>query len=154
MAFLLLENQPPRCSCRMAPGDAGWLSPVSREWFQPPRGLVPGTCGSQNNVPYRHFCPSLTDRRILTRTREIFRGDESAPNCGQVTELITKKTSFCCNYKIHTLCNSMDLWQLTLLCCYPAPLWHFYPAPVSVIDTSLVTLPFFNFLSLSYFGSR
>lgn len=67
---------------------------------------MPGTCGSQNSVPYWHFSPSLTDRHVLTQAHEIFLRDESTPNCRQVTELITKKTFFYCDYMI----NCSTVW--------------------------------------------
>lgn len=79
--------------CRVA-----W--PSQQGMFEPPHGLVPGTSGSQNHVPCRYVCPSLTDRRVLNHTHEIFWRDELTPNCEQVTELITK-TFFCCDYMIH-----------------------------------------------------
>lgn len=68
--------------------------------FEPLHGLVPGTSGSQNDVPCTHVCPSLSDRRVLTQTHEIFCRDELTPNCEQVTELITK-TFLYCDYNIH-----------------------------------------------------
>ena len=148
------------CSPRTALGDAGRLSPWHSQWGMASATLrvSPLQMSSAGATTMSHIgisvLPTQTDSISLLRHMKYLGEINQLLTTGKLPSWLLRRHSSVWLHDIYTLCNSMDLWQLTLLLPLPsislAPLssssfsyWYFLNHP-----------SLFYFLCLSYFGFR